>query len=73
MKIKRNAEKKEKFYELCSGTVFLASDIPYLKVDGIATCEEGVFNAMTLETGEFVRFGGEDLVHPCYDAELFIP
>lgn len=73
MKVIHNVEKKEKFCAICPGTVFMAGSIPYMKVDGIATCEEGTFNAVTLETGEFVRFGGEDLVRPSYDAELLIP
>lgn len=32
--------------------------------------DEDVFNAVALETG---AFDDEDLVRPCYDAELLIP
>ena len=69
MKIKRTFEKEVKFFEMCPGTVFLSKNIPYMK----ATYEEDAFNAVTLETGDFVWFDGEDLVRPCYDAELLIP
>lgn len=44
-----------------------------MKVADITTYDERAFNAVALETGEFVRFGCEDLVYPCYDAELLIP
>lgn len=73
MKVKRTFEKEVKFFEMCPGMVFLSGSIPCMKTDIITTCEEDTFNAVTLETGEFVRFGGEDLVRPCYDAELIIP
>lgn len=75
MNIKRNVgKKKERFTVLWFGTVFLSSgNVPYMKVADIITYDERAFNAVALETGEFVRFGCEDLVYPCYDAELLIP
>lgn len=44
-----------------------------MKTDVIITGSKAAFNAVTLEAGEFVQFGSEDLVCPCYDAELLIP
>mgnify|MGYP007007498357 CR=1 FL=1 len=73
MKVIRNVEKKEKFCAICPGTVFMAGSIPYMKIEDVVTCDERTFNAVVLETGEFVRFGGEDPVRPSYDAELLIP
>lgn len=73
MKVKRTFENEVKFFEMCPGTVFLFGNVPCMKTDGIATCDKGSFNAVILETGEFVQFVGEDLVRPCYDAELLIP
>lgn len=75
MTIKRNVGKeKEKFSELWFGTVFLSScNVPYMKIENITTYNERVCNAVALETSEFVQFDDEDLVYPCYDAELLIP
>ena len=74
MKIKRNVEKQDKFCVPCPGTVFLAGGIPYMKTDVVTVgYDENVFNAVVLETGEFRWFDDEELVHPCYEAELLIP
>ncbi len=73
MKIKRNTGKEEKFCKLWSGIVFLSGDILYMKTSTVLDYDEREFNAVILTTGEFVRFGNEDLVFPCYDAELLIP
>lgn len=73
MKIKRNVEKNDKFCVPCPGMVFLAGGIPYMKTDNITAYNKDVFNAVALETGEFHWFDDEDLVCPCYDAELLIP
>mgnify|MGYP000333522572 CR=1 FL=1 len=74
MKIKRNVEEKKKFCALCPGTVFLAGSIPHMKTDTVTIgYDEDVFNAVALETGAFGWFDDEDLVRPCYDAELLIP
>ena len=74
MKVKRNAEKEEKFFTMCPGTVFLSGGgIPYMKTDTIETDYDDTFNAVVLKTGEFDWFDEDDLVHPCYEAELLIP
>lgn len=73
MKIKRTFEKEVKFFEMCPGTVFLSGNTPYMKTNSIITCEEDTFNAVTLKTGDLVRFSSDELVCPCYDAELLIP
>jgi hypothetical protein len=73
MKVKHDIGKKKKFFMLCPGTVFMAESIAYMKTDVIITGSKAVFNAVILETGEFGQFGSEDLVCPCYDAELLIP
>ena len=73
MKIKRNAGKEEEFCRLWFGTVFLVGNVLYMKTSSITTNDEREFNAVVLETGEFIWFGNEALVHPCYDAELLIP
>lgn len=45
-----------------------------MKTDTVTIgCDEDVFNAVALETGAFGWFDDEDLVRPCYDAELIIP
>lgn len=74
MKIKRNIEKKEKFCVIRPGTVFLSNGAPYMKTDVVTVgYDENVFNAVALETGAFNWFNDEDLVCPCWDAELLIP
>ena len=73
MKIKRNAEKEEKFCKLQPGTVFLSGNILYMKTHTIIIYDESEINAVALETGGFTWFNNENLVYPCYDAELFIP
>lgn len=73
MKVKHDIGKKKKFFMLRPGTVFMAESITYMKTDVIITGSKAVFNAVILETGEFGQFGSEDLVCPCYDAELLIP
>lgn len=44
-----------------------------MKTETIETDYGDAFNAVSLETGGFDEFGDEDLVCPCYDAELLIP
>lgn len=73
MKIKRNSEKEEKFSEVRLGTVFIVGGAPYIKTEIIETDYNDAFNAVLLETGEFNWFNDDDLVRPCYDAELLIP
>lgn len=73
MKIKRNVAKEEKFSEVRLGTVFISNDTHYMKTETIEMDYGDAFNAVSLETGGFDEFGDEDLVCPCYDAELVIP
>ena len=73
MKIKRNVEIKKKFCAICPGTVSISNDIHYMKTETIETDYDDTFNAVSLETGGFDWFDNDELVHPCYEAELLIP